>query len=99
VARYLAARGAAKAQVPAPGSPAAAGGFLPLAEETVCVAGIGFAVPKSVRPNADILKAFPHMTGAEVVKLTGIQERRYAAEDETATDLAAIAVQHPPACE
>jgi len=28
------------------------------------------------------------------VKLTGIQERRYALEDETATHLAAIAVQH-----
>jgi len=90
VDRFLAARG--KAQ-PAAG-PAPAGGFRPFAAETVCVAGIGFAVPKSVRGNREILKAFPHMTEAEVVKLTGIQERRYAADDETATDLAAIAVQH-----
>lgn len=29
-----------------------------------------------------------------MVRLTGIKERRFAAEDETATDLAAIAVQH-----
>jgi len=94
VAQYLAARGVAKARAPGAQSAGAPDGFLALAEETVCVAGIGFAVPKSVRPNADILKAFPHMTEAEVVKLTGIQERRYAAEDETATDLAAIAVQH-----
>ena len=29
-----------------------------------------------------------------MVRLTGIKERRYAAEDESATDLAAIAAQH-----
>ncbi len=29
-----------------------------------------------------------------MIRLTGIKERRYAADDETATDLAAIAVQH-----
>ena len=34
------------------------------------------------------------MTEAEVVKLTGIRERRYAANGETATSLAATAVQH-----
>jgi len=92
--RYLAARGAAKPAAAGAQPAPAAGGFRPYAAETVCVAGIGFAVPKSVRANREILKAFPHMSEAEVVKLTGIQERRYAAEDETATDLAAIAVQH-----
>jgi len=56
--------------------------------------GIGFAVPDNIRLNSEILKAFPEMTDAEIVKLTGIQERRYAAEDETATHLAAIAAQH-----
>jgi 3-oxoacyl-(acyl-carrier-protein) synthase III len=75
-------------------APAASAGFIPFADETVCVAGIGFAVPDNVRPNSEILKAFPKMTEAEIVKLTGIQERRHAAEDETATHLAAIAVQH-----
>jgi 3-oxoacyl-(acyl-carrier-protein) synthase III len=92
VARCLATRGPAAESSAA--APAAGAGFRPFAAETVCVAGIGYAVPKSVRPNSDILKAFPHMTEAGVIKLTGIQERHYAAEDETATDLAAIAVQH-----
>lgn len=61
---------------------------------TVCIAGVGYAVPEGVRANSDILKAFPHRTEEEMVRLTGIKERRYAAEHESATDLAAIAVQH-----
>ena len=94
VTRYLAGRGGAKSQVSRPKSPLTAAGFEAFTAETVCVAGIGFAVPDNVRPNSEILKAFPKMTEAEIVKLTGIQERRYAADDETATHLAAIAVQH-----
>ena len=62
--------------------------------ETVCIAGVGFAAPATVRANSEILKAFPHRTEAEIVRLTGIKERRYASDDESATDLAAIAVQH-----
>ena len=62
--------------------------------ETVCIAGVGFAVPTQVRANSEILKAFPQRTEAEIVRLTGVRERRHAAEDESATDLAAIAVQH-----
>ena len=62
--------------------------------ETVCIAGVGYAVPANVRANADILKAFPDRTEEEIVRLTGIKERRYAAEDESATDLAAEAVHH-----
>jgi 3-oxoacyl-[acyl-carrier-protein] synthase-3 len=61
---------------------------------TVCIAGVGYAVPKGIRANIDILKAFPQRTEDEMVRLTGIKERRYAAEGESATDLAAIAVQH-----
>lgn len=61
---------------------------------TVCIAGVGYAVPAGVRANSEILKAFPQRTEDEMVRLTGIKERRYAAEDESATDLAAIAVQH-----
>ncbi|MGA2446182.1 MAG: beta-ketoacyl-ACP synthase 3 [Opitutaceae bacterium] len=94
VTRYLAGRGGAKSPAPSPKPRMAAAGFEAFATETVCVAGIGFAVPDNVRPNSEILKAFPKMTEAEIVKLTGIQERRFAAEDETATHLAAIAVQH-----
>lgn len=62
--------------------------------ETVCIAGVGYAVPATVRANSDILKAFPDRTEDEIVRLTGIKERRYAAEDESATDLAATAVHH-----
>ncbi len=55
---------------------------------------MGFAVPANIRANSEILKAFPNRTEDEMVRLTGIKERRYATEDESATDLAAIAVQH-----
>lgn len=64
------------------------------ASSTVCIAGVGHAVPAGIRANSEILKAFPHRTEDEMVRLTGIKERRYAAEHETATDLAAQAVQH-----
>jgi len=62
--------------------------------DTVRIAGVGHAAPASIRANSEILKAFPHRTEDEMIRLTGITERRYAADDETATDLAAIAVQH-----
>jgi 3-oxoacyl-[acyl-carrier-protein] synthase-3 len=61
---------------------------------TVCIAGVGYAVPANVRANSEILKAFPNRTEDEIVRLTGIKERRHAAEGDTATELAAIAVQH-----
>jgi 3-oxoacyl-[acyl-carrier-protein] synthase-3 len=64
------------------------------AAETVRIAGVGFAVPKNVRANSEILKAFPNRTEDEIVRLTGIKERRYADDDESATSLAAVAVQH-----
>ncbi len=89
VARYLAAHPAAN------GAPQAKsqGPTLP-ADETVCIAGVGHAVPKNIRPTSEILKAFPGRTEAEMIKLTGIKERRYADGDETATSLAVTAVQH-----
>ena len=55
---------------------------------------MGYAVPANILANSEILKAFPHRTEEEIVRLTGIRERRHAAEHETATDLAAVAVQH-----
>lgn len=64
------------------------------ATETVCVAGIGYAVPKNVRSNAEILKAFPEMTEKEIIRITGIEQRYYADENESATSLSAIAVEH-----
>ena len=62
--------------------------------QTVCIAGVGYTVPANVRANSEILKAFPHRTEDEMVRLTGIKERRYAAEDDSATALAATAVNH-----
>jgi 3-oxoacyl-[acyl-carrier-protein] synthase-3 len=62
--------------------------------ETVCIAGVGYAVPANVRANSEILKAFPDRTEDEMVRLTGIRERRFATEDESATDLAKVAVHH-----
>jgi 3-oxoacyl-(acyl-carrier-protein) synthase III len=94
VAKYLATRAPATVPVASARLATSPDGFQSFDEETVCIAGIGFAVPDNIRLNSEILKAFPEMTDAEIVKLTGIQERRYAAEDETATHLAAIAAQH-----
>src|SRR5690606_14784573 len=51
-------------------------------------------VPAGIRANSEILKAFPLRTEDEMVRLTGIKERRFATDDESATDLAAIAVKH-----
>lgn len=62
--------------------------------ETVRIAGVGHAAPATIRPNSEILKAFPNRTEEEMVRLTGIKERRHAAEDESATDLAVVAAQH-----
>ena len=62
--------------------------------ETVCIAGVGYAVPANVRANSEILKAFPDRTEDEMVRLTGIRERRFATEDESATELAKVAVHH-----
>jgi 3-oxoacyl-(acyl-carrier-protein) synthase III len=92
VARYLEKRRAASGSVPAT-SPSDAG-FEPHAAETVCIAGVGYAFPTGIRSNAEILRAFPDMTEAEVIKLTGIRERRFAADGESATSLAVTAVQH-----
>jgi 3-oxoacyl-(acyl-carrier-protein) synthase III len=63
-------------------------------DNTVCIAGVGYTVPKNVRPTSEILRAFPGRTEAEMHKLTGIHERRYADADESATSLAATAVGH-----
>jgi 3-oxoacyl-[acyl-carrier-protein] synthase-3 len=62
-----------------------------LASKSVCIAGIGFAAPVTVKANSEILKAFPNRTDAEIVRLTGIKERRCATDDESATALAAEA--------
>lgn len=92
IERYLAQRGAAA--VAAPHAAPVAGGFDPKLAETVCVAGIGYAVPRSVRSNEEILKAFPDKTHDEIVRITGIRQRHYAGPGESVTSLAKIAVNH-----
>lgn len=94
VAKYLSTRMPAQASGARPQITATPNGFDAFEKETVCIAGLGFAVPDNIRPNSEILKAFPNMTEAEIVKLTGIRERRCAAEDETATHLGSIAARH-----
>lgn len=92
VARYLTSHAAAEAPAATPAvvaSPPAGADT-----ETVCIAGVGFAVPQGIRPTSEILKEFPGRTEAEMLKLTGIRERRYAGPGETATGLAAEAVKH-----
>lgn len=99
VARYVethraSVNGANGHASPASANLAAGEGFDPRTAETVCIAGVGYAFPSGVRSNSEILKSFPDMTEAEVIKLTGIRERRYAVKGETATSLATTAVQH-----
>lgn len=64
------------------------------AASTACVAGIGYAVPKNMRSNAEILKQFPGKTEEEIVKVTGIQQRYVISEGESATSLASKATRH-----
>jgi 3-oxoacyl-(acyl-carrier-protein) synthase III len=59
--------------------------------ETVCIAGIGFAVPDTVKTNKELLEKFPGKTEEEIVKTTGISQRHIAAEDEDVTTYAARA--------
>jgi 3-oxoacyl-(acyl-carrier-protein) synthase III len=90
VSRYLATRTADSPASDGAVATPSAGAI----DQTVCIAGVGYAVPQHVRSTKDVLKDFPGRTEAEMIKLTGIRERRYAGEDETATDLAVVAVQH-----
>ncbi len=59
--------------------------------ETVCIAGIGFAVPDKVRTNKELLEKFPGKTEEEIVKTTGISQRHVAEPDEDVTTYAARA--------
>lgn len=61
--------------------------------ETVQLAGLGFAIPSQVRSNSDILEQFPGKTEEDIFRLTGIRERYYASESETATGLATEAAR------
>lgn len=58
------------------------------ADQTARVAGIGYALPKNVRSNQEILKAFPGKTEQEMIKVTGIRQRYVISDGESATSLA-----------
>ena len=60
-------------------------------KQTVCVAGIGYAVPRRVRTNEEILEKFPDKSADEVVKTTGISSRYVASEGEDVTTYASRA--------
>ncbi len=94
ITRYLAAHPAISGSAPSALGSRLLAPVSTVAAETVCIAGIGYAVPKNIRATSEILKAFPGRTEAEMIKLTGIKERRYADADESATSLAATAVKH-----
>lgn len=64
------------------------------AAQTARVAGIGYAVPKNMVSNAEILKQFPGKTEEEIVKVTGIQQRYVISEGESATSLASTATRN-----
>jgi len=66
---------------------ASAGNATSLESQTVRVAGIGYAVPRNVRSNEEILKEFPGKTAEEIEKVTGIQQRYVISEGESATSL------------
>lgn len=65
----------------------------PTDQGTVCVAGVGYAVPRNVKTNEEIVKAFPGKTVDEMVKVTGIRQRYVISEGESATSLATEATQ------
>jgi 3-oxoacyl-(acyl-carrier-protein) synthase III len=61
--------------------------------ETVCIAGIGFAVPETVITNKELLENFPGKNEEEIFKTTGISQRHIAAEGEGVTTYAAQACE------
>ena len=62
--------------------------------QTVCVAGIGYAVPRRKRTNEEILARFPDKSAEEVLKTTGISSRYVAGEGEDVTTYALRASEH-----
>ena len=87
VQSYLATRPAPVAAVEE--APVAASG-----RETVCIAGIGFAVPKTIKTNKELLEKFPGKSEDEIVKTTGISQRHIAGEGEGVTTYALQACEN-----
>ena len=58
----------------------------------VCISGVGAYAPAGRRTNQDLAERLG-VTEADIVKLTGIRERRLAAPDEATSDMAFCAAQ------
>lgn len=59
----------------------------------VAVRSVGRYLPSRVVTNEDLVRAGAPLSPEEIEKLTGIRERRFAAEDEATSDLAARACE------
>jgi len=59
--------------------------------EGVVVLGIGGYLPQRVVTNAELLKGFPDIAEGYIYQITGIRERRWAAEGEKPSDMACAA--------
>jgi 3-oxoacyl-[acyl-carrier-protein] synthase-3 len=57
------------------------------------LSAIHYHVPQQVLGNADLAKLYPGWTADKILQKTGIRERRIAAPDETAADLAFAAAR------
>jgi 3-oxoacyl-(acyl-carrier-protein) synthase III len=79
---------------PAPTPSAIVQADQPQARETVCIAGIGFAVPDTIITNKELLEKFPGKSEEEIIKTTGISERHIAGADDDVNTYAAEASEH-----
>jgi 3-oxoacyl-(acyl-carrier-protein) synthase III len=58
------------------------------AQKSVVLRGIGGYLPKRVVTNAELLAHLPHISAEYVEQVTGIRERRWAADGEKPSDMA-----------
>lgn len=59
--------------------------------EQIAILGIGGYLPQRVVPNAELVRAFPEVTEDYVYQVTGILERRWAADGEKPSTMALAA--------
>ena len=69
-------------------SPSAALTSLPAGGDNVVIRGIGGYLPSRVVTNAELVRGFPELTDQYVYDVTGIRQRRWAAENEMPSEMA-----------
>ncbi len=79
---------AAAAERPSPHVNAAAKAVRENRGEPVTLVGFGGYLPDRIVTNAELVDGFPEITADYVYQVTGIQQRRWAAEDEKPSDMA-----------